>query len=48
MNICYGTTSRGPHLLCVLASRYYALVALQSPEPSVRVSGLAMLTEVRS
>lgn len=26
--------------------RYYALVALQSPEPSVRVAGLAMLREV--
>eukprot|EP00913_Durusdinium_trenchii_P027678 g25957.t1 len=26
--------------------RYYALVALQSPEPSVRVAGLAMLWEV--
>ena len=27
--------------------RYYALVALQSPQPSVRVAGLSMLTEVR-
>jgi len=26
--------------------QYYALVALQSPQPSVRVAGLAMLTEV--
>eukprot|EP00438_Fugacium_kawagutii_P025339 Skav236501 [mRNA] locus=scaffold78:166897:173453:- [translate_table: standard] len=29
-----------------LRYRYYALVALQSPQPSVRVAGLAMLTEV--
>ena len=44
---CFQRTKQLKAPAVVKTRRYYALVALQSPQPSVRVAGLSMLTEVR-